>query len=64
MYVVYYISGDTTIFPKQKSLMRSASIAIWNRKKFIIAIAGGVWVTNLGFHIQSKSFRCLRTIVL
>jgi len=28
-------------------------IAIWNRKKLVIAMATGVWVTNLGFQLQS-----------
>ena len=34
--------------------MGSTSIAIWNGNKFAIALAGGVWVTNLGFLAQSK----------
>src|SRR5579863_4226287 len=45
-------------------LMRTASIAIWNKEKSVIAIAAGVWVINLGFQLQGKPLhpvcRCCR----
>jgi hypothetical protein len=34
--------------------MVSASLAIWNMKKLVIAIAAGAWVTGVIFQIQSK----------
>ncbi|KAH9985890.1 hypothetical protein BJV74DRAFT_929491 [Russula compacta] len=36
-------------------LMDSARVAIWNRKKVVIWIAIGLWVTNFAFLIQGKS---------
>ena len=36
--------------------MCTASIAIWNGKRFVIVIAAGVWVANVGFMIQCKPF--------
>jgi len=35
--------------------MGVASIAIWNKNKFIVAIATSVWVTNIGFLIEGMS---------
>ena len=32
----------------------TASLAIWNKKKIIIAIAVGAWVINVIFEIQCK----------
>ena len=34
--------------------MGTASIAIWNMKKIVIAIATGAWGTGFIFQIQSK----------
>ena len=34
--------------------MGTASFAIWNMKKIVIAIATGAWVTGFIFQIQSK----------
>ena len=34
--------------------MGTASLAIWDKKKIIIAIAGGAWGINLIFQIQGK----------
>jgi hypothetical protein len=36
-------------------LMKVASIAIWNRKKFAVVTSFVVWGANLGFLIQGKS---------
>jgi hypothetical protein len=30
----------------------ASSIALWNRKKIVIAIATGVWVINIAFLVQ------------
>jgi len=32
------------------------SIAIWNRRKFVVATSIGVWVTNVSFLVRSESF--------
>jgi hypothetical protein len=34
--------------------MGTASVAIWNKKKIIIAIAGDAWAINVIFQIQGK----------
>jgi hypothetical protein len=34
--------------------MGIVSLAIWNKKKIIIAIAGGAWGINVIFQIQGK----------
>jgi hypothetical protein len=34
--------------------MGTASLAIWNMKKLVIAIATGTWGTGVIFQIQSK----------
>ena len=38
--------------------MGGSSIAIWNKDSVVVAIAFGVWVTNIGFLIQGES-ECL-----
>ena len=59
VYVLFCVR-DTNVFPGAlKFAHDTASIAIWNRKKLVIAIAAGVWVINLGFQIQSKIFHPL-----
>jgi hypothetical protein len=35
-------------------LTTSASIAIWNKNKVVVAITIIVWMTSIGFHIRSK----------
>jgi hypothetical protein len=39
--------------------MYIASIAIWNKNKFVIVIAAGIWVINLGFLIHGKHIHTL-----
>ncbi len=34
--------------------MDIVSIAIWNGNKFVMAVAAGVWLANVGFSIHSK----------
>jgi hypothetical protein len=36
--------------------MGTASLAIWNKKKIIVAIAAGAWGINIIFQIQCKLF--------
>ena len=44
-------------YPHEARLMRKlCRIAIWKRKKVIIAIAMGMWATDLSVFIYSKSF--------
>jgi hypothetical protein len=33
-------------------MTEASSIAIWNKKNIVIAIATGVWVTNIAFLVQ------------
>jgi len=47
-----YIFGYTA-FAAASFLIVLRNIAIWNGNKFVIAIAAGVWLANVGFLIQS-----------
>ena len=40
--------------PLNSALTGTASLAIWDRKKIIMAIAGGAWAINVIFQIQGK----------
>jgi hypothetical protein len=35
--------------------MRAARIAIWNKNRIVFMITMGIWYTNVGFLIYSKS---------
>jgi hypothetical protein len=37
------------------ALIPVASIAIWNRRKVVVRIAIGLWITNVAFLVQGKS---------
>lgn len=37
-----------------EALMKPSRIAIWNKDKVVVAIATGVWVTNIAFMIQGN----------
>src|SRR5579863_4446126 len=37
------------------TLMVTDSIAIWNKNKYIVALAGSVWGANVSFLLQGKS---------
>ena len=50
---MYVLFPDPIIFHNWE-LMGTASLAIWNMKKIIIAIATGAWVADVVFQIQSK----------
>jgi hypothetical protein len=43
-------------FPNQALIEPEvSSIAIWNRNKIIVAIAGGLWLSNVAASIEGKS---------
>jgi len=54
MYVSFHSSKPGPPFPNQ-ALIRVFSIAIWNKSKFVVAIAVITWVTNVSVIIQGKS---------
>ena len=53
-YVVIYNYTTTTIFRNQV-LINIISIAIWNRNKYVLALAITIWVANVAIHLQSES---------
>jgi hypothetical protein len=49
--VLFYVSQSSVI----KRLWTTSSIAIWNKNRVVVAIALGVWVTNIAFLIRGES---------
>ena len=40
---------------RNRVLIDATSIAIWNGNKVVVTLVITVWVTSIGFHVQSKS---------
>jgi len=40
-------------FPNQ-ALIEVSSVAVWNMNKIIMAIAGGIWLSNVAASIEGK----------
>jgi len=40
-------------FPNQ-ALIEGSSIAVWNKNKIIMVIAGGIWLSNVAASIEGK----------
>ena len=52
--VLYFCAGAS--FPNQALIEPEvSSIAIWNRNKIVMAIAGGLWLSNVAASIEGKS---------
>jgi hypothetical protein len=49
-----YVESCTLVLGLRKA-DGSASVAIWNRKKIILALAISVWGTDIAFLIHGKS---------